>query len=482
MLKNVFDEACRYIERYLHDIHQVDDVDWQIFMAPFTSSFISYYQMHISSEPSSSNIEKIIIPYANNDFITSLEEQSYYYHLLSSGQLPDDIDKVEVVIAVPKNKYINKYIFPFSNSSKMGFLSFPNKIEKLLFYFLSAFQKETCRLDWLQETPELNASSARKKLYEMSIKEFGDENKDLLGHLVYMLPSIYMENFSFYYEKAKLESDKLKKMNVIYFIRHFLFNPTFSLLLSLKSIQSKKRITFQHGAVYGQTKAGWSEKVEKKFASHFLTWGYRYDKEDVPFVSLRIKKSIFPNLGFFSPKKNILIVLPVLFREDLIDKIKNSIEILANILEDDQCISIRFDPREKNQDIFLNTMNEHGVKYEIDKDKRKLLKVAVDYQSVVFITPNATGYLELINQRIFPYMVFCENDYAIREESLELYNQMKEKHIWMDFDNLEGASFKSMSSEQKKAIKEFKKRFVRTSFCPSVRLNLLLLKYSKEML
>jgi putative transferase (TIGR04331 family) len=475
MNKTIYQESSTYIIKYLKDIHQKDDIYWDKFMAPFLNSFFSYYKPTKNSKNNS--LEKqtnTTIPYGNNDFIVSLEEEGYHYNLLRKGEI-DYLNREKISISNPSKNYIEKYIFPYSNKGKIAFLSFPNKLEKIIYYAMSMLDTKTCRLDYLEKNPILEYSKIREKLLHKLLEEFGNSQEKMFELLVFSIPSIYIENFSFYYEKAKSEEKKLKDINVIFFLRHVFFNPTFLILLSLKSIREKKLITYQHGGVYGQTKENWSEKTEKILSTHFLTWGYEYKQKDIPFISLRFKRYAFPKINLSKKNKIPLIVLPLLFREEQIVSIENSFKILSSVV-DKKDISIRFDPREKNQKKFFSILDSLHINYIINKDTQSLPNVASKYKTIIFITPNATGYLELINMHFYPLMIFHEKDWNIRSESLELYKEMKKNNVWIDFDNSSNINLNVITSKQKKAIKKFRKRFINTSFFPELKLNTFLLK------
>lgn len=462
-----------FISGYLKKVHQQDNIYWEKFLAPFMNSFLSYYGSVKLKNNNDENIDELIIPYGNNDFIASLEAETYHYKLLKNRKI---YNRKSIHIATPSGKYIDKYIFPYSNKSKIAFLSFPTKVEKIIFYTISLLDINSCKFDYLQENPALNYSHTREQLLEELLKRYGNEKKDMFEVLVFSIPSIYIENFSFYYEKANVEAKKLKKIKSIFFLRHVFFNPTFLILLSLKSINKKQLITYQHGGVYGQTNPNWSEKTEKILSTNFLTWGYKYKHGDIPFISLRFKKYFLPRLNFFEYRKSILIILPLLFREEQIVSLENSFKILASILKEKEKIHIRFDPRERNQDTFFTILNSLNIDYTINKDTKALPRVASQYKMIIFITPNATGYLELINMHFYPLMVFHEKDFKIRKESLEIYQEMKKNNIWIDYDNVKSADISKIGSQQKKAIKKFKNRFIKTSFFPAIKLNYLLLK------
>ena len=464
-----------YIANYLKEIHQKDDIYWDKFMAPFLNSFFSYYKPIKDSK--NNNLEKqetITIPYGNNDFIVSLEEESYHYNLLRRGKM-DYLNREKISISNPSKKYIKKYIFPYSNKSKIAFLSFPNKLEKIIYYAMSMLDTKTCRLDYLEKNPILEYSKTREELLNKLLEEFGNSQEKMFELLVFSIPSIYIENFSFYYGKAKQEEKKLKDINVIFFLRHVFFNPTFLILLSLKSIREKKLITYQHGGVYGQTSENWSEKTEKILLTHFLTWGYKYKKEDIPFVSLRFKRYAFPKISLSQKKKIPLMVLPLLFREEQLILIENSFKILSSVVNKKE-VSIRFDPREKNQKKFFSLLDSMNINYSVNQESKTLPIVASQYKTTIFITPNATGYLELINMHFYPLMVFNEKDWNIRSESMEIYKEMKKNNIWIDFDNSSNINLNVITSKQQKAIKKFRKRFINTSFFPELKLNTFLLK------
>lgn len=463
-----------FIGKYLQNLHQNNELHWEKFLSPFLYSFFSYYQPVGIKKQNYEEFNEIIIPYGNNDFITSLEKETYHYQLLKNGKIDNRKNK-SIHITIPSNNYIDKYIFPYSNNSKIAFLSFPSKAEKIIYYAISFLNIKSCKLDYLQINCNVEYSHHREELLDKLIKEFGDTKKEMFELLVFSIPSIYIENFSFYYENAQIETKKIDKIKTIYFLRHVFFNPTFLILLCLKSMDKKKLITYQHGGVYGQTDAGWSESVEKILSTHFLTWGYKNNEKDIPFISLRFKKSILPRLNLFLKKESKLIVLPLLFREEQITQIENSFKILASVLKNHKEISIRFDPREKNQQKFFFILNSLNINYIVNQDTNTLSKVASQYKTIIFITPNATGYLELINIHFYPLMIFHEKDWKIRKESLDIYQKMKINNVWIDDDNIKSTNLNKINSKQKKVIKEFKNRFIKTSFFSAIKLNYFLL-------
>ncbi|MDP1604440.1 MAG: hypothetical protein Q8M03_14385 [Legionella sp.] len=471
------DEILLFMADFLKDIHKVNDIKWDSFISPFLFSFVEYINLTERNFEKLQEINSIVIPYGNNDFIKSLERKEYFYDIIKKGKL---CKNKEVKIAKPCDEYIKNYIFPYSSKSKIAFLSFPNKIEKLIYYLISFFNIKPCKLSWIQEEASLIHSTERDVLAYKLTEKFGLDKKDIFDLLSFLMPTIYIENFKFFYEKAKDESDKLKEIKTIFFIRHFIHNPTFLILLCLDSQKNKRLITYQHGGGYGQVEPTWSEKVEKKISTHFLTWGYAHDVKDILFYSLRFKKNFIPNIKELLVKKNkngILIVLSLLIHKELYNGIKNSFEIFSLIKKSESdSVFVRFDPREKDKDYVISILDSMGISYNIDNSSLPLSYTAYQYRTVIFVTPKSTGYLELINKKFYPLMIFHEKDFAIKKESVEIYYKMKNKNVWIDYDNIESADLNKINSEQKIIMKEFKNRFVRTSFFPAIRLSYFLLK------
>jgi len=360
-------------------------------------------------------------------------------------------------------------------------VTFPSLQKKLLYYLMSLGRVKKLRLDYLQRESVVECSPMRLELIDALAKSFGEVDRGMLERYALLLPSIYVENFSFYYERAKDEAAKLADVRLIYMNRHFLYNPNFLLLLCLECLADKEFVTFQHGACYGQTGPGWSERSEKELATRFLTWGYSYVAKDVPFVSLRFQKPLpwsrIREPSVKSQKK--LIVLPLLF-PDQDEQIRSSFDILSRIVGQRETVAVRFDPREKNQAILAGFLDDAKISWKEEDDPHGLTVVARLYKTVLFVTPNATGYLELLNLGVAPYMVFSESAFKLREESLDVYREMKSSLLWLDAGNCGDARFGPLDQGQKRALKNFQRRFIRTSYVPSLRLMHFLFRLARK--
>lgn len=474
---SIEEEVGAFLSRYLSEFHQVTELHWGRFLSPFLCPFFEYLGSSSESrDDEASGSPALEIPYANGDFILSLEAQGVHYRSLRRGRFSHDAT-ASVPIGAGSRQYVDHYVFPVSSALKIAFLSFPGRAERLLFYLTSFARVRPCRLDWVQVGPEEFATGARGDLLRALQKRFTQLDTSLLGLLAYSLPSTYLENFDFCLAKARCEMARLRDVRVVFFIRHFVFNPTLLLLLCLKDMDQKCLVTFQHGASYGQTKPGWSERVEKKFATRFLTWGYKYDSCDWPFVSLRFRRQVF-RLPFSRNRKNaLLVVLPLVFRDSQFDRLRHSFELLALQVAKDSVVCFRFDPRERNQKAILSLADSLGLGYRVDSDRRSLPEVAKGYREVGFVTPNATGFLELLVSGLMPYLFFTAEDFSIRKESLPVYEDLKNAGVWFDFDST-GVSSRSRFRRWL-ALRAFRRRFVQTSFFPEARLLWVLLRMAR---
>jgi len=469
-------ELIQLVSPFMKSFFETQSFSWEKFLSPYVYSFCEYYNTLKNEKLEEYEKKTFKIPYGNNDFLGNLEQQREYYHLIAQGKLDTALES-SACIADPTDQYIDKYVFPYSDISEIAFLSFCTFSSKELFYLQSFLNIKKIEFNHFQNKKIEVSKDARDDLVDYLVQKVGAENHERLKLFVYCMPSIYFENFNFYYTKASQELLKVENIKVIFFIRHFIFNPTFLMFLSMKKNNEKMKVTFQHGADYGQILPPWTENVEKIFCDKFLTWGYSYDSKDLSFISLRFKKQL---LSLRYPKKNkkkILLVLRLAFREEILQAMKNTFHILSLALKKDDLIYVRFSPRELNKESIIKTLESYNINFRIDESKSSLVDCAYNYETLIFNTPNTTGYLELLNLGFYPKIISDEKDIKLREGSRLIYRRLKEEDIWIDYDNVTRVNIdEPFNKKQKKVINLFKNMFIRTSFFPALKLNYLLLK------
>ena len=451
------ESILRHCAAYLEAHHGTDDLDWCRFLSPFYRCFSHYFE-----EARFSPITRS--PHAVNDFI-----DLFFLGEKISGPAPNG--KVSTELCPPHLKYVENFRFPYSPVHKIAHLSFLSPGMRYLFLTTSLLTTRCCELDYVPTDVEMKSSPVRHRLNEFLKQETGSDHDDFIDLLTFTLPSSYLENFRPYYSRALVEVKKMTGLRIVFFCRVCLFNPTALVLLSLRG--SFSRVTYQHGGHYGQAVPTWSEVTEKEVATHFLTWGYRHSRVDIPFVSLNFSR---PWRVSAPGADRTLVVLPIVSAQGFRwERLKSSLDILERCLGDESSLHLRFHPRQSDIAAATRAICSRGLKVEVDRDTRQLRQVAQTYANVIFLTAFGTGYLELLNEGYCPKMVFSLSFFEIRPESREAYELLKACGVWIDETNTSQMSLEPPTNEQKAACERFRSLFAQASYFPHIRLIGLLL-------
>jgi putative transferase (TIGR04331 family) len=295
----------------------------------------------------------------------------------------------------------------------------------------------------------------RKKLF--SIKENNNFENILLDLVDEFLPSFYLENFN---EVNNYISKNLKKNDpkFIFTSNEFLFNEFFK-FYTVKCIDEKKTKYYvgQHGSKYGCV-VEQGKTIEEETADKFITWGWKYNKNNVPFGVIKtVQKKLYK-------------------QEEKIDKI---IIVNANIPDNSKSYDERqrfyknfgmvceflkkIDKKNYSKVIFrLHHADYKNNKFFTDNIQKISKKITIDYgtksiftlinsNNLLIFTYFSSGFLELLSMNKICFIFFDLHKKTYVKKFYKYFIQLKNKLFFYD-PNL-FANFINLLFENKKFYK-----------------------------
>jgi hypothetical protein len=312
-------------------------------------------------------------------------------------------------------------------------------------------------------------------LINLTVPDLSVTEKKILACSILFFPTSYLEAFS---GLLKHCVGIAYKTNTLLMGAEFIRRPEVAILATLIKNRGGRVIGSQHGAFYGQTDPGWQELSENWLSDTYLTWGYRYQNTHKPMPSIRLShvqrktKNVEANLR----SKKIMLVAPYFTDEiafgfhspSLLSQhaaFSKTLDFLDLLLKNGYQIQLRFHPR-NNIDQLKNQFKklEHPG-FNLSQGKRGLLAAdAMQFEQVIFSTPNATGLSECAACKL-PFLILADpTDFWIQEPARTLYTWLQQENIWIS-RQIEPADLicAYKSHNQQMAFKSFERQFALTS-------------------
>jgi len=227
-----------------------------------------------------------------------------------------------------------------------------------------------------------------------------------------------------------------------YSLRNHFTNPPKKLVISdflnneivleyTSNFENEDVFVYQHGGGFGFNDFNFIEAVEKFYGKNYLTWGWKKDALDIPFISPEFEKYI--KIKRVSKRNGIALILydsppyvpifqPTIYSSGYTLYLR-SMERLLSIINIDTEFVIRKYPR-----------NDSGVDLDIYfpnsiiNDNSPIEEFYNKYKLYIY-TYNSTGFLELWKLGIPCILYIEESNWFVSGFSMELFNNLKESNL-----------------------------------------------------
>ena len=318
---------------------------------------------------------------------------------------------------------------------ELRLLKFRNKFQnkKWVFYYFSKsydlfpkFQKNRSVTKYVQliytkfkkEMRLVNVDTQRRSHSTLNF-QFDNQFEHFLSSFIYKIIPVSLMEGAHLIQKFALENFFRSAPEAVLY-SDFLNNEL--LLYYLKNIPADNIYVYQHGGGFGLTATNVTEIVEKFYCSRYVTWGWRFDQVDLPFIAP------LPS----HPKKRIALVkregvcvilydsppfIPIFQPTIYSSKFSRYLELINDFLLETRFfddLTLRLYPRNDSK-VNLVSLFPKGIKI----DDSVLIDQLYSKYKLYIYTYNSSGFLELWNLNI-PCILFVDeenwftDDFAIK--------------------------------------------------------------------
>jgi putative transferase (TIGR04331 family) len=306
--------------------------------------------------------------------------------------------------------------------------------------------------------------------------------RSVVAYLILTMPTFMLEGFSMYKAAADKLASRLKGLVIG---TEFQRKPIVAMLIAVMKTADKPVTGIQHGGGYRQTDPNWWERAERYLCDSYRTWGYQFDPEEQPLPSIKLSRQAIQAKGGGDGKSytglelRILLAIPYI-SEELecslysppyqlqVAAVESSLAILGPLLELDCKLTIRLHPKNKGASFIeaLSVAGHPNVQYSAGT-RGSIAEDAVNYTTLVFSSPQATGIAECLASGSQFYVAASPEYFWVREEAADQYREMNRCGIWLTrFDEVEELmqrGFSNMTHRQQ----VFRHSFARSFACHS---------------
>ena len=276
------------------------------------------------------------------------------------------------------------------------------------------FKKEKWEYSYLKEK--------RKELF--LYKGNNDFKKFYYRVTELIFPAEYLELFS----KIEKNFENLFPKKPNYFLSNNIYDLEEKAFYLMKLRENKTKLyIFQHGGLYGTHYYPTGELTEKKIANKFLTWGWKKNKQDIPFYALPFCKKKKDINKFNSKKKKILLCVNLsnrflntssdiqrnnldrLIKENSINNLTKKIKIKYQ-----KKLTIRYLKRAENSGMNFSKKNfPKNIKF--DEGEKNFFNICKDYNLIIHDTITTSG---------LESMSFNKPTLFLIDNKMELFNSL----------------------------------------------------------
>lgn len=266
---------------------------------------------------------------------------------------------------------------------------------------------------------------------------------ELLAFSALVLPTAYFESCAELYRGC---ADRCRSASAILMGAEFMRRPEVALSAALIKSKGGKLMLIQHGGFYGQTDPTCFERAEERMADTYFTWGYKYHPGHLPVPSMKLSKIALSRLfrkTASAKNKKLLLVAPF-FTTDLgfathstetnkqFEAFNASLELIRPLVEENYSVCLRFHPRNEIESLLPHIPALANGQFEVTRGQRgELVKDALDYECVVFSSPNATGICECLAGKVPFVIAAAPKYYWLQDGALPFYEALIQEGVWI---------------------------------------------------
>ena len=262
-----------------------------------------------------------------------------------------------------------------------------------------------------------------------------DKSKLVLDLLSQNLPKELIEEFT----QRSVILKKIKYPKKIVTGLGSFWDINFGIWSAFARLNGSSYIGLQHGGTYGERKHSTFEYYERKVSDKYLTWGWKYSDNDIPFISVRllgIRKIKFKKASKkilwigTSDSKYFYILGPKPLGSQLLNYQEEQIIFHSKLSKDAKSITV-FRPYPSSFNWLFNKNIKSIFKdIKIDDHRKTLHKHFKDSSLIVIDHIGSTSALEALKAGK-PTIIFSSSKiFEIEDRALPIYKSLEEQGIF----------------------------------------------------
>ena len=336
-----------------------------------------------------------------------------------------------------KSHLINVYTF-----LELRLLKFRKKFQKkkwVFYYFsksydlLPKFQKNRSDTRYVQliyskfkKEMRLVSVDTQRRAHSTLNFQFDNQFEHFLSSFIYKIIPVSLMEGAHLIQKFSLENFFRSAPEAVLY-SDFLNNEL--LLYYLKNIPAENIYVYQHGGGFGLIATNVTEIVEKFYCSRYVTWGWRFDQIDLPFIGplpSHPKKKIAPVkregvcIMLYDSPPYIPIFQPTIYSS----KFSRYLRLINDFLRETRLfddLTLRLYPRNDSK-VDLVRLFPEGINID---DSLLIDQLYSKYKLYIY-TYNSTGFLELWNLNIPCILFIAEENWFTDDFAIKYYKSIKQ--------------------------------------------------------
>ena len=336
-----------------------------------------------------------------------------------------------------KSHLINVYTF-----LELRLLKFRKKFQKkkwVFYYFsksydlLPKFQKNRSDTRYVQliyakfkKEMRLVSVDTQRRAHSTLNFQFDNQFEHFLSSFIYKIIPVSLMEGAHLIQKFSLENFFRSTPEAVLY-SDFLNNEL--LLYYLKNIPAENIYVYQHGGGFGLIATNVTEIVEKFYCSRYVTWGWRFDQIDLPFIGplpSHPKKKIAPVkregvcVMLYDSPPYIPIFQPTIYSS----KFSRYLRLINDFLRETRLfddLTLRLYPRNDSK-VDLVRLFPEGINID---DSLLIDQLYSKYKLYIY-TYNSTGFLELWNLNIPCILFIAEENWFTDDFAIKYYKSIKQ--------------------------------------------------------
>jgi putative transferase (TIGR04331 family) len=256
--------------------------------------------------------------------------------------------------------------------------------------------------------------------------QFDNQFEHFLSSFIYKIIPISLMEGSHLIRKFSLEKFFQSTPEAVLY-SDFLNNEL--LLYYLKNIPADNIYVYQHGGGFGLTATNVTEILEKFYCSRYVTWGWKFDQIDLPFIG---PVPSHPKKKIASVKREGLCVMlydsppyiPIFQPTIYSSKFSRYLRLINDFLRETRLfddLTLRLYPRNDSK-VNLVSLFPEGINI----DNNLLIDQLYSKYKLYIYTYNSTGFLELWNLNIPCILFIAEENWFTDDFAIKYYKSIKQ--------------------------------------------------------